>query len=140
MLTAKGSRLIRLIPHPTSESKEDKERRAIYKLMAHRFPPDVSEQIARERWAEIVEGRGALWRDIGPDKRECIRGTGIVVSLTLAFLVHFQTLCLRRAHKRFSFRNFSLGNGFLTGARDLFSNLSSAIFLFKAVAGVNVGL
>lgn len=55
-----------------------------------------------------------------------------------AFLVHFQTLCLRRAHKRFSFRNFSLGNGFLTGARDQFSNLPSAIFLFKAVAGVNV--
>lgn len=53
--------------------------------------------------------------------------------------MHFQTLCLRRAHKRFSFRNFSLGNGFLTGARDLFSNLPSAIFLFKAVAGVNVG-
>lgn len=52
--------------------------------------------------------------------------------------MHFQTLCLRRAHKRFSFRNFSIGNGFLTGARDLFSNLSSAIFLFKAIAGVNV--
>lgn len=64
---------------------------------------------------------------------------GVGFSLTTAFLVHFQTLCLRRAHKRFSFRNFSLGNGFLTGARDLFSNLSSAIFLFKAVAGVNVG-
>ncbi|RXK36105.1 hypothetical protein M231_06653 [Tremella mesenterica] len=57
--------------------------------------------------------------------------------LTPAFLVHFQTLCLRRAHKRFSFRNFSLGNGFLTGARDLFSSLPSAIFLFKAIAGVD---
>lgn len=53
-----------------------------------------------------------------------------------AFLVHFQTLSLRRAHKRFSFRNFSLGNGFLTGARDLFGSLPSAIFLFKSIAGV----
>jgi hypothetical protein len=53
-------------------------------------------------------------------------------------LVHFQTLCLRRAHKRFSFRNFSLGNGFLTGARDLFGSLPSSIFLFKSIAGVEV--
>ena len=53
-----------------------------------------------------------------------------------AFLVHFQTLCLRRAHKRFSFRNFSLGNGFLTGARDQFGSLPSAIYLFKCIAGV----
>lgn len=51
--------------------------------------------------------------------------------------MHFQTLCLRRAHKRFSFRNFSLGNGFLTGARDLFGSLPSAIFLFKSIARVN---
>jgi hypothetical protein len=57
-----------------------------------------------------------------------------------AFLVHFQTLCLRRAHKRFSFRNFSLGNGFLTGARDLFGSLPSAIFLFKSIAGVHPGV
>ncbi|GMK53953.1 hypothetical protein CspeluHIS016_0105390 [Cutaneotrichosporon spelunceum] len=95
--------------------------------MAHRFPSTVAEKIAREGWEEIVEGRSTLWNDVGEDKRECIR----------AFLVHFQTLCLRRAHKRFSFRNFSLGNGFLTGARDLFSSLPSAIFLFKSVAGVN---
>jgi hypothetical protein len=29
-----------------------------------------------------------------------------------------------------------LGNGFLTGARDLFGSLPSAIFLFKSIAGV----
>ncbi|CAK9780810.1 UPF0052-domain-containing protein [Cutaneotrichosporon oleaginosum] len=124
------SRLIRLIPQPANPtSREDRERQAIYNLMAHRFPATVAEKIAREGWEEIVEGRSPLWNDIGEDKRECIR----------AFLVHFQTLCLRRAHKRFSFRNFSLGNGFLTGARELFSNLPSAIFMFKAVAGVNAG-
>jgi hypothetical protein len=61
-------------------------------------------------------------------------------ALASAFLVHFQTLCLRRAHKRFSFRNFSLGNGFLTGARDLFGSLPSAIFLFKSIAGVDPGV
>ncbi|BEI83043.1 hypothetical protein CcaverHIS002_0309110 [Cutaneotrichosporon cavernicola] len=125
------SRLIRLIPQPSEPvTREDRERRAIYNLMAHRFPSTVAEKIAREGWEEIVEGRSALWNDVGEDKRECIR----------AFLVHFQTLCLRRAHKRFSFRNFSLGNGFLTGARDLFSSLPSAIFLFKSVAGVNEGV
>lgn len=150
-----GSRLIRLIPQPKPVadeplSKEDKERNAIYNLMAHRFPANVAEKIAREGWEEIVEGRSALWNDIGEDKRECIRGerrsriddlgTPAKARLTQAFLVHFQMLSLRRAHKRFSFRNFSLGNGFLTGARDQFSNLPSAIFLFKAVAGVNVSL
>lgn len=52
------------------------------------------------------------------------------------FLIHFQTLALRKAHKRFSFSNFSLGNGFLAGARDFFSSLPSAIALFKSLAGV----
>lgn len=56
-----------------------------------------------------------------------------------AFLVHFNALTLKRAHKRFSFRNFSLGNGFLTGARDMFGSLPSAIFLFKSVASVSPG-
>lgn len=63
-----------------------------------------------------------------------------MLNLHVAFLVHFQTLSLRRAHKHFSFRNFSLGNGFLTGARDLFGSLPSAIFLFKSIAGVDTSV
>ncbi|WWC88702.1 uncharacterized protein L201_003615 [Kwoniella dendrophila CBS 6074] len=125
------SRLIRLIPlaaNPTT--KDDTERIAIYNLFAYRFPAEAAEKEVRELWHEIVEGRSDLWDGIGEDKKECIR----------AFLVHFQTLCLKRAHKRFSFRNFSLGNGFLTGARDLFGSLPSAIFLFKSIAGVNQGV
>ncbi|EIW66757.1 hypothetical protein TREMEDRAFT_34696 [Tremella mesenterica DSM 1558] len=122
------SRLVRLIPLAEIPStEEEKERLAIHSLMAYRFPPKGEENKARDLWMEIVEGRSFLWEGIREDKKECIR----------AFLVHFQTLCLRRAHKRFSFRNFSLGNGFLTGARDLFSSLPSAIFLFKAIAGVD---
>ncbi|ORY28452.1 hypothetical protein BCR39DRAFT_534729 [Naematelia encephala] len=125
------SRLIRLIPVvQDADSIEDKEIEAIYNLMAFRFPADVPDKLSKDIWEEIVEGRGSLWQDIGEDKRECIR----------AFLVHFQTLCLRRAHKRFSFRNFSLGNGFLTGARELFGSLPSAIFLFKSIAGLNAGV
>ncbi|OCF43555.1 hypothetical protein I317_02572 [Kwoniella heveanensis CBS 569] len=123
------SRLIRLIPlvsQPTS--RDDRERLAIYNLLAYRFPARAAEKDVRDLWHEIVEGRSDLWDGIGEDKKECIR----------AFLVHFQTLCLRRAHKRFSFRNFSLGNGFLTGARDLFGSLPSAIFLFKSIAGHGV--
>ncbi|ORX40050.1 hypothetical protein BD324DRAFT_648662 [Kockovaella imperatae] len=124
------SRLIRLIPiPPDTKIRAEKELIAIYNLMAFRFPAEASEKSVRELWMEIVEGRSDLWKDIGEDKKECIR----------AFLVHFQTLCLRRAHKRFSFRNFSLGNGFLTGARDLFASLPSAIFLFKSIASVNAG-
>ncbi|WWC62530.1 uncharacterized protein I303_105126 [Kwoniella dejecticola CBS 10117] len=125
------SRLIRLIPLVTDPSTKDElERLAIYNLLAYRFPSTSPEKEVRELWHEIVEGRSELWDGIGEDKKECIR----------AFLVHFQTLCLKRAHKRFSFRNFSLGNGFLTGARDLFGSLPSAIFLFKSIAGVNHGV
>ncbi|WRT67808.1 uncharacterized protein IL334_004782 [Kwoniella shivajii] len=127
------SRLIRLIPlvtNPDQTNKEENERLAIYNLLAYRFPSEATEKSVRELWHEIVEGRSDLWDGIGEDKKECIR----------AFLVHFQTLCLKRAHKRFSFRNFSLGNGFLTGARDLFGSLPSAIFLFKSIAGVNHGV
>ncbi|WVO12589.1 hypothetical protein L204_100194 [Cryptococcus depauperatus] len=124
------SRLIRLIPLAQNPStREDKERAAIYRLMAHRFPADSSENAVRDMWHEIVEGKSCLWEGIGEDKKECIR----------AFLVHFETQCLKRAHKRFSFRNFSLGNGFLTGARDLFGSLPSAVFLFKSIAGVSSG-
>lgn len=47
--------------------------------MAHRFPANVAEKIAREEWEEIVEGRSALWNDIGEDKRECIRGERVAV-------------------------------------------------------------
>ena len=111
--------------HPSSD--DESERAAIHALMAYRFPANAPERQVRDLWSEIVEGRSALWAGIGEDKKECIR----------SFLVHFQTLCLRRAHKRFSFRNFSLGNGFLTGARDLFGSLPSAIFLFKSIAGVD---
>ena len=140
-----GSRLIRLIPiPPSSTTKAEKELIAIYNLMAFRFPAEAAEKTVRELWMEIVEGRSDLWTDIGEDKKECIRGQSQLVwgsstyPWSAAFLVHFQTLCLRRAHKRFSFRNFSLGNGFLTGARDLFASLPSAVFLFKSIAGVNV--
>lgn len=70
-----GSRLIRLIPVPTTlVTKEDRELQAIYNLMAHRFPADVSEKIVRNIWEEVVEGRGDLWNGIGEDKKECIRG------------------------------------------------------------------
>lgn len=74
-----GSRLIRLIPQPAdgSDSKDDRERRAIYNLMAHRFAPDIPEKVGRDQWEEIVEGRGPLWHGVADDKKECIRGEGM---------------------------------------------------------------
>ena len=42
--------------------------------ISYRFPDDASEKVVREIWGEIVEGRSSLWRDIGDDKKECIRG------------------------------------------------------------------
>lgn len=70
-----GSRLTRLIPLADNASTADElERGAIFDLLAYRFPDDASEKIVREIWGEIVEGRSALWKDIGDDKKECIRG------------------------------------------------------------------
>ncbi|KAG0007990.1 hypothetical protein BGZ80_003991 [Entomortierella chlamydospora] len=63
---------------------------------------------------------------IPSDKKEVIRG----------FLIYIQSEILKRAHKRFSFANGSIGNFFLTGARMFFGSLESAIFLFAAITGV----
>ena len=70
-----GSRLIRLIPLPAQPRTEDeKERQAIYNLMAYRFPAESPENEVRDTWHEIVEGHSPLWNGIGEDKKECIRG------------------------------------------------------------------
>lgn len=58
--------------HPLT--KEEKERAAIYQLMAYRFPSDAPEKVVRDMWMDIVEGKSHLWNGIGEDKKECIRG------------------------------------------------------------------
>ena len=68
--------MIRLIPFPGDlPTGDEKERKAIYNLMAYRFPVDVAEKVVRDIWMDIVEGRSELWEGIGEDKKECIRGT-----------------------------------------------------------------
>ncbi|CAG8686710.1 13783_t:CDS:2, partial [Dentiscutata heterogama] len=78
-------------------------------------------------WLEVVEGTHKLWQGISPEKKGAIRG----------FLVHFQLEILRRAHKKFDFRNGSIGNFFLTGARIFCGSLESAIFIFAAITGIS---
>jgi hypothetical protein len=51
-------------------------------------------------------------------------------------LVAFNSEILKRAHKHFNFRNGSIGNFFLTGARLFFGSLEAAIFLFSAITGI----
>ncbi|KZS90276.1 UPF0052-domain-containing protein, partial [Sistotremastrum niveocremeum HHB9708] len=115
------SRLVRLIPSSPAGSPLD----AVRNLLAHRLPVSSSEEEAREQWRELVEGRGSLWDGIPDDRKETIRG----------FLVHFESEILRRAHKRFSFRNGSVGNYLLAGAGHFFRSLPSAIFLFSSITG-----
>lgn len=43
---------------------------------------------------------------------------------------------LKRAHKHFNFRNGSIGNFFLTGARLFFGSLEAAIFLFSSITAI----
>ena len=74
--------------------------------------------------------KNRLWKLISNEKKEAIRG----------FLTSFHFEVLKRAHKRFNFRNGSIGNFFLTGARLFFgsleagkSNQSSSIIYIKSV-------
>ncbi|KAI9316174.1 hypothetical protein BX666DRAFT_2136568 [Dichotomocladium elegans] len=120
------SRLTRLIdfadPQPPSP-----ERMAMKDLLSYRLPSDVSEAEVKEEWFSIVEGRHPLWQPIPSEKREAIRG----------FLTSFHFEILKRAHKRFDFRNGSIGNFFLTGARLFFGSLDAALFLFSAITGIS---
>ncbi|KAF9924430.1 hypothetical protein FBU30_005584 [Linnemannia zychae] len=116
------SRLIRLIkPDPS-----DIGRTAIQELLGYRLPGHGDENAIKNEWVEIVEGSHRLWMHIPSEKKEVIRG----------FLIYIQSEILKRAHKRFSFANGSIGNFFLTGARMFFGSLESAIFLFAAITGI----
>ncbi|KAK3812028.1 MAG: hypothetical protein J3Q66DRAFT_316230 [Benniella sp.] len=116
------SRLIRLIkPDPS-----DVGRTAIQELLGYRLPGHGNAAAIKNEWDEIVEGTHRLWMHIPSEKKEVIRG----------FLIYIQSEILKRAHKRFSFANGSIGNFFLTGARMFFGSLESAIFLFAAITGI----
>ncbi|KAG8978838.1 hypothetical protein FRB93_010606 [Tulasnella sp. JGI-2019a] len=115
------SRLIRLIPTGPPQSPTE----AIRGLLSHRLSVNHTENTAREEWRDIVEGRSPLWKGIPLDRKETIR----------RFLVYFENEVLRRAQKRFSFRNGSVGNYFLTAAYLFFRSVPSAIFLFSSITG-----
>ncbi|CAG8452413.1 13523_t:CDS:2 [Racocetra fulgida] len=117
------SRLVRLI----KAEKGDYEKTAIKNLLSYRLPVEGNETDIRNEWLEVVEGTHSLWRNIPSEIKGTIRG----------FLVHFQTELLRRAHKKFDFRNGSIGNFFLCGARLFCGSLESAIFLFAAITGIS---
>ncbi|SAM03295.1 hypothetical protein [Absidia glauca] len=117
------SRLTRLI---ITEGADASERLAIKEIMSYRLPCLGDEHKVRDEWALIVEGRHRLWQQISIEKKETIRG----------FLVAFNSEILKRAHKHFNFRNGSIGNFFLTGARLFFGSLEAAIFLFSAITGI----
>ncbi|KAI8098695.1 uncharacterized protein BX664DRAFT_319359 [Halteromyces radiatus] len=118
------SRLTRLIK---TDGPHAQERLAIKELMSYRLPSLGDEHSIRDEWSIIVEGRHRLWNQISIEKKETIRG----------FLVAFNSEILKRAHKHFNFRNGSIGNFFLTGARLFFGSLEAAIFLFAAITGIN---
>ncbi|RPD70798.1 UPF0052-domain-containing protein [Lentinus tigrinus ALCF2SS1-7] len=113
------SRLVRLIPQADTGSPLD----AIRNLLAYRLPGNCTEREARDEWRDIVEGRSRLWTGIPNDRKEMIR----------AFLVHFESEILSRAHKNFSFVNGSIGNYFLSAAQAFCRSLPSAIFLFSSI-------
>ena len=78
------SRLIRLIP----EVANDAPLFAIKTLLAHRIPPELSEEGARREWRGIVEGTSALWQGIPSDRKETIRGEFSFIDPKSASLTH----------------------------------------------------
>lgn len=114
------ARLTRLIPTTCPE------RQAIKELLSYRLSATDPEGAVRDTWVKIVEGRHPIWQGIDIEKKEAIRG----------FLVLFNFEILKRAHKQFSFRNGSIGNFFLSGARQFLGSLEAAIFLFQAITGI----
>ncbi|KAI9274254.1 hypothetical protein BY458DRAFT_507720 [Sporodiniella umbellata] len=117
------SRLTRLI---SVDGNDAEERKAIKELLSYRLDCRGDDNDIRDEWAAIVEGRHKLWDKISIEKKETIRG----------FLVSFNCEILKRAHKHFNFRNGSIGNFFLTGARLFFGSLEAAIFLFSAITAI----
>jgi hypothetical protein len=152
------SRLVRLIPYAPPSSPLD----AIRRLLEHRLSPQSSAREARDEWRDIVEGRSKLWKGIPSDRKETIRGKSRfnfhckVADVVLGFLVYFESELLKRAHKKFDFRNgryvlwirhpcsvsyihnHSIGNYFLAAAQGFFRSLPSAIFLFSSITNSQV--
>ncbi|ORY00345.1 UPF0052-domain-containing protein [Basidiobolus meristosporus CBS 931.73] len=121
------SRLTRLINTEDGDAETIAERIVIKELLSYRLPADGEEASIRHEWTQIVEGTHRLWSEISVEKKETIRG----------FLTLFHFEILKRAHKRFDYRNGSIGNFFLTGARLFFNSLEAAIFLFAAITGIS---
>ncbi|KAI9498868.1 hypothetical protein BDB00DRAFT_797022 [Zychaea mexicana] len=115
------ARLTRLINENASP-----EKKAIKDLLSYRLPSEGDAYTIRHEWSLIVQGRHKLWNPISTDKKEAIRG----------FLVMFNFEILKRAYKNFNFRNGSIGNFFLTGARLFYGSLEAAIFIFAAITGI----
>ncbi|CAM0142516.1 unnamed protein product, partial [Umbelopsis sp. WA50703] len=126
-LRSRLTRLINLLPSATESDPGREERAAIKTIMSYRLPAEGNEHDVKDEWSEIVEGRHRLWEPIPVEKKETIRG----------FLAMFDYEILKRSHKRFNFRNGSIGNFFLTGARLFFGSLEAAIFLFAAITGIS---
>jgi hypothetical protein len=100
------------------------EQAAIKKLMSHRLSLEDG-NLAKTEWLQIVEGTHLyfpakkgflttcrLWEGISSEKKELLR----------SFLRYVQSDIskLSRPNSRFDFRNGSIGNFFLTGARLVF--------------------
>ncbi|KAG2184707.1 hypothetical protein INT43_000620 [Umbelopsis isabellina] len=126
-LRSRLTRLINLLPSKMESDPGREERAAIKTIMSYRLPAEGNEHDVKDEWSEIVEGRHRLWEPIPVEKKETIRG----------FLAMFDYEILKRSHKRFNFRNGSIGNFFLTGARLFFGSLEAAIFLFSAITGIS---
>ena len=99
------SRLVRLI-----------EVGPLRKLLGYRLSDN--DTVAANDWSLIVAGSHEIWTDIEPQIREMYR----------AFAIYIHSELLKKsAIRKFDFRNASVGNLILSGARLFFGSLDSAV-------------
>mmetsp|Transcript_24770 Transcript_24770/g.97915 ORF Transcript_24770/g.97915 Transcript_24770/m.97915 type:complete len:222 (-) Transcript_24770:2611-3276(-) len=91
----------------------DSETLAVKEILGHRLCSD-SLQAAEDEWYSVLDGSHTLWTSVAKPYRETI----------LAFLGHFR---IQLRDKQFDFRNGSVGNFFLSGARCFFNSLEVSL-------------
>ncbi|KAJ8906805.1 hypothetical protein NDN08_003291 [Rhodosorus marinus] len=104
----------------------DTETLAVREILGHRLSSD-SQQTAEDEWHSVLDGSHKLWTAVAKPYRETI----------LAFLEHFR---FQLRDKQFDFRNGSVGNFFLSGARCFFKSLEAATLILSRVLKMDEGV
>lgn len=125
------SRLVRLIPDASNgkvRGKVQKAQENIRGMMNLRL--DISDQSrAQAEFDKLCAGAHELWENVDAERKEVIRNIFITVQSEILKRTRYPS-------SRFDFRNASVGNLFLTGARLFTGSVESAIWLMRKACNI----